>query len=52
MRPSGTGESPLANAKDWLYVDHHGLKVEEIRTQCLSLLVALGIYWIHFKKAI
>lgn len=26
MRPSGTGESPLANAKDWLYVDYHGLK--------------------------
>jgi leucyl-tRNA synthetase len=26
IRPSGTGESPLANAHDWLYVDHHGIK--------------------------
>ncbi|MDY0339149.1 MAG: leucine--tRNA ligase [Acholeplasmataceae bacterium] len=26
MRPSGTGESPLANAKDWLYVDYQGIK--------------------------
>ncbi|MEF3693150.1 MAG: leucine--tRNA ligase [Acholeplasmataceae bacterium] len=25
MRPSGTGESPLANAKDWLYVDYKGI---------------------------
>jgi len=26
MRPSGTGESPLANATDWLNVSHHGIK--------------------------
>lgn len=26
MRPSGTGESPLANAHDWLYVNEGGLK--------------------------
>lgn len=26
MRPSGTGESPLANAKDWLYVNYNGIK--------------------------
>ena len=26
IRPSGTGESPLANAKDWLYVNYKGIK--------------------------
>ena len=26
IRPSGTGESPLANAHDWLLVNHHGIK--------------------------
>lgn len=26
IRPSGTGESPLANAKDWLYVNYKGMK--------------------------
>ncbi|MDY0294179.1 MAG: leucine--tRNA ligase [Acholeplasmataceae bacterium] len=26
IRPSGTGESPLANAHDWLYVNEKGLK--------------------------
>ncbi|MDX9692199.1 MAG: leucine--tRNA ligase [Acholeplasmataceae bacterium] len=26
IRPSGTGESPLANAHDWLHVDYHGIK--------------------------
>ncbi|HOI85210.1 MAG TPA: leucine--tRNA ligase [Acholeplasmataceae bacterium] len=26
IRPSGTGESPLANAHDWLYVNHQGIK--------------------------
>lgn len=26
IRPSGTGESPLANAHDWLHVNHHGIK--------------------------
>lgn len=26
IRPSGTGESPLANAHDWLFVDYKGIK--------------------------
>lgn len=26
IRPSGTGESPLANAHDWLHVDQDGIK--------------------------
>ncbi|MBU1094426.1 MAG: leucine--tRNA ligase [Firmicutes bacterium] len=26
IRPSGTGESPLANAHDWLHVNYHGIK--------------------------
>jgi leucyl-tRNA synthetase len=26
IRPSGTGESPLAHAKEWLYVNHHGIE--------------------------
>lgn len=26
IRPSGTGESPLANAHDWLNVNYHGIK--------------------------
>lgn len=26
IRPSGTGESPLANAHDWLHVDYKGIK--------------------------
>lgn len=25
IRPSGTGESPLANAHDWLHVNYHGI---------------------------
>ncbi|MFH0766675.1 MAG: leucine--tRNA ligase [Bacillota bacterium] len=26
IRPSGTGESPLANAHDWLHVNYHGIE--------------------------
>lgn len=26
IRPSGTGESPLANAHDWLHVNYHGVE--------------------------
>jgi hypothetical protein len=44
IRPSGTGESPLANAHDWLFVTKKVTSItEEIQIQCHNLQEVHGI---------
>ena len=47
MRPSGTGESPLANAKDWLYVDYQGIKGKR-DTNTMPQLAGSSWYFIGY----
>ena len=48
IRPSGTGESPLANIDEWVNVvdPETGKKVVVKRTQCHNGLVAAGITYV------
>lgn len=48
IRPSGTGESPLANIEEWVNVvdPETGKKVVVKRTQCHNGLVAAGITYV------
>jgi leucyl-tRNA synthetase len=47
IRPSGTGESPLANAKDWLYVDYKGLQGKR-DTNTMPQLAGSSWYFIGY----
>ena len=49
IRPSGTGESPLANIDEWVNVvdPETGKKVVVKRTQCRNGLVALVLPTLH-----
>ena len=47
MRPSGTGESPLANAKDWLYVNYQGIKGKR-DTNTMPQLAGSSWYFIGY----
>lgn len=47
MRPSGTGESPLANAHDWLHVDYKGIKGRR-ETNTMPQLAGSSWYFIAY----
>ena len=47
IRPSGTGESPLANAKDWLYVDYKGFQGKR-DTNTMPQLAGSSWYFIGY----
>ena len=47
MRPSGTGESPLAHATDWLYVDLNGKKGKR-DTNTMPQLAGSSWYFIGY----
>jgi len=47
IRPSGTGESPLANAHDWLYVDMNGKKGRR-DTNTMPQLAGSSWYYIGY----
>ena len=48
IKPSGTGESPLANIEEWLNVvdPETGKKVNVKLTQCLNGLVLVGTTYV------
>lgn len=47
IKPSGTGESPLANAKDWLYVEIDGKKYRR-ETNTMPQLAGSSWYYIGY----
>ncbi len=47
IRPSGTGESPLANAHDWLHVNYHGKDVRR-ETNTMPQLAGSSWYFIGY----
>lgn len=47
IRPSGTGESPLANAKEWLYVEKEGIKGKR-DTNTMPQLAGSSWYFIGY----
>jgi len=47
IRPSGTGESPLANAKEWLYVDYKGFQGKR-DTNTMPQLAGSSWYFIGY----
>jgi leucyl-tRNA synthetase len=47
IQPSGTGESPLKNAKEWLYTTYHGQKVTR-DTNTMPQLAGSSWYFIGY----
>lgn len=47
IKPSGTGESPLANATDWLYLNYKGMDVRR-ETNTMPQLAGSSWYYIAY----
>ncbi|HHW80062.1 MAG TPA: leucine--tRNA ligase [Acholeplasmataceae bacterium] len=47
IRPSGSGESPLANVKDWLYLEYKGREVKR-ETNTMPQLAGSAWYYIAY----
>lgn len=47
IKPSGTGESPLANATDWLYLNYKGMDVRR-ETNTMPQLAGSSWYYITY----
>ena len=47
IRPSGSGESPLANVNEWLYLEHNGKKVKR-ETNTMPQLAGSSWYYIGY----